>query len=119
MRYYADLHIHSRYSRATSRDMSPESLWRWAQIKGITVIGTGDITHPLWFKELDEKIEPAGNGLYALRKAYMIDTDIPMSCRADVFFVPSAEISCIYRKGTRTRKVHVLLVFPDLGSAAK
>ena len=68
MRFIADLHIHSRYSRATSADMSPETIWKWAQLKGITVIGTGDFTHPKWFKELHEKLEPAGNGLFALKK---------------------------------------------------
>ncbi len=51
MRFIADLHIHSKYSRATSKDMSPESIWKWAQLKGITVIGTGDFTHPKWFEE--------------------------------------------------------------------
>jgi len=63
MPFIADLHIHSRYSRATSPDMSPENIWKWAQLKGITVIGTGDFTHPKWFKELGEKLEPTGNGL--------------------------------------------------------
>ena len=56
MRFIADLHIHSKYSRATSRDMSPEVICKWAQIKGIGVVGTGDFTHPGWLKELSEKI---------------------------------------------------------------
>jgi len=76
MRFIADLHIHSRYSRATSKDMSPESIWKWAQLKGIIVIGTGDFTHPKWFNELKEKIEPAGNGLFRLKKEFRSD-DIP------------------------------------------
>jgi len=54
-----DLHIHSRYSRATSRDMDIEGLYKWGKIKGINIIGTGDFTHPAWFKELREKLEPA------------------------------------------------------------
>ena len=118
MRFIADLHIHSRYSRATSRDMSPETIWKWAQLKGITVVGTGDFTHPGWFKELQEKLEPAGNGLLALRKGYEAG-DVPGSCRSDVFFLPSVEISCIYRRGGKTRKVHNLVFAPDLGVAAR
>lgn len=116
MRFYADLHIHSRYSRATSKDMSPESLWRWAQLKGITVLGTGDFTHPLWFKELQEKFESAGNGLYRLKKNVPVEP-VPPSCQADVFFMLSAEISCIYRKNDRTRKVHSVVLAPDFDAA--
>lgn len=116
MRFYADFHIHSRYSRATSRDMSPETLWRWAQLKGITVLGTGDFTHPIWFKELQEKLEPAGNGLYRIRKNVASELVFP-ACRAEVFFMLSAEISCIYRKNDRTRKVHALVLAPDFDAA--
>ncbi len=57
MRFIADLHIHSRYSRATSSDMSPESLWKWAQLKGINVVATGDFTHPCWYEEIKEKLK--------------------------------------------------------------
>lgn len=96
--------------------MSPERLWRWAQLKGITVLGTGDFTHPLWFKELKEKLEPAGNGLYRLRKSVPVEPVFP-SCQADVFFMLSAEISCIYRKNDRTRKVHALVLAPDFDAA--
>ena len=116
MRFIADLHIHSRYSRATSRDMSPETLWRWGQLKGITVLGTGDFTHPLWHRELLEKLEPAGNGLYRLKRLFAAD-NIPDSCRADIFFLPTAEISCIYKKSGRTRKVHILLLARTLDDA--
>jgi uncharacterized protein (TIGR00375 family) len=118
MRFIADLHIHSRYSRATSRDMSPESLWRWGQLKGISVIGTGDCTHPEWLRELKEKLLPEGNGLFSLSARYKAG-DIPASCRADLFFMLSGEISCIYRKNDRTRKVHCLVLLPDLRSAER
>jgi uncharacterized protein (TIGR00375 family) len=113
MRFIADLHIHSKYSRATSSDMTPESLWTWAQFKGVSVLGTGDFTHPGWLAELGEKLEPADNGLFSLRKRFQND-DVPASCRADVLFLLSAEISCIYRKNNRTRKVHCLVFAPDL-----
>ena len=118
MPFIADLHVHSKYSRATSKDMSPESIWRWAQLKGISVIGTGDCTHPAWLAGLGEKLEPEGNGLFALRKEHRTG-DVPSSCRADVSFILSGEISCIYRKNGRTRKVHAVVLMPDIPSALR
>ncbi|MGD9576649.1 MAG: endonuclease Q family protein [Syntrophorhabdus sp.] len=118
MRFIADLHIHSKYSRATSKDMSPEAIWKWAQIKGIGVVGTGDFTHPGWLKELSEKLEPTGNGLFKLRKEYE-SNGVHDSCKADVSFILSAEISTIYRKNDRTRKVHSLILAPDFSDAAR
>lgn len=118
MRFIADLHIHSKYSRATSKDMSPESIWKWAQLKGISVIGTGDFTHPKWFKELNEKLQPSDNELFKLRKEFMTDY-IPDSCRADVSFMLTAEISCIYSKNGKTKKIHSILFVPDFASATK
>jgi len=67
MRFIADLHIHSHFSRATSKSLVPEDLFVWAQKKGITVIGTGDFTHAGWLSELQEKLQPAENGLYQLK----------------------------------------------------
>jgi uncharacterized protein (TIGR00375 family) len=118
MHFIADLHIHSRYSRATSKDMSPESIWRWAQLKGITVIGTGDFTHPAWFKELNDKLEPSGNGLFRLKKEFHLN-NTPDSCRADVYFMPTAEISCIYTKNGRVRKIHSIILVPDFACALR
>ena len=118
MRFIADLHIHSRYSRATSRDMSPEAIWKWAQLKGISVVGTGDFTHPEWIKELREKLEPAGNGLFKLKNKFRPD-GIPDSCRANVFFPLSAEISCIYSKNEKLRKIHSIILAPDFESVLK
>ena len=66
--YIADLHIHSRYSRATSRDCTPEILELWARKKGIRLLGTGDFTHPAWREELKEKLVPAEEGLYTLKE---------------------------------------------------
>ena len=69
MKFVADFHIHSKYSRATARDMDLESLDKWARIKGIKVLGTGDFTHPEWFKGLKEKLEPAEPGLFKLKES--------------------------------------------------
>ncbi len=118
MRFLADLHIHSKYSLATSRDLSPENIWRWSQLKGITVIGTGDFTHPGWFRELKEKIEPGENGLYRLKKKFQT-TGIPDSCAHDVFFLLSAEVSCVYRKNDRVRRIHSLIFVSDFAEATK
>ena len=118
MRFLADLHIHSKYSIATSIDLSPEIIWKWAQLKGITVIGTGDFTHPLWLGELRKKLEPAENGLYRLKKRFQ-SNDVPDSCKAPVFFLPSVEISCVYRKEGKTRKIHVIVFVRDFSDAAK
>ncbi len=98
--------------------MCPEGIWKWAQLKGITVIGTGDFTHPQWIKELKKKLDPAGNGLFTLRKKYMTD-DVPGACKADVSFILSAEVSTIYRKNGKTRKVHSVILMPDFAAAGR
>lgn len=118
MRFFADLHIHSRYSRATSRDMSLESLWKWAQLKGISVIGTGDFTHPKWLDELKVKLDTNSNNIFKLKETYC-NEQIPSSCAADVFFILSAEISCIYTKNGKLRKVHIVVLLPDIAAAEK
>ena len=120
MSFIADLHIHSRYSRAVSKDMLPETLYRWAQLKGITVVGTGDFTHPGWFAELQEKLEPAEPGLYRLKSelAAPVDAEVPESCRAEVRFMLTSEISSIYKRHERTRKVHNLIFAPSFSAVA-
>lgn len=98
--------------------MSPESIWKWAQLKGITVIGTGDFTHPKWLEELKEKLKSTGNGLFKLKKEFC-SNDIPDSCKGDVYFLLSAEISCIYSKNGKVRKIHSIIFVPDFKDAAK
>ena len=114
--FIADLHIHSKYSRATAKDLDLEHLYVWAQKKGITVVGTGDFTHPQWYTELAEKLEPAEPGLYRLKPEIeqCWNEWVPLSCRAPVRFILSCEISNIYKKKDRTRKNHNLVFFPDL-----
>ncbi|MGD2080111.1 MAG: endonuclease Q family protein [Nitrospirota bacterium] len=116
MELIADLHVHSRYSRATSPEMSPEGLWRWSQLKGISVVGTGDFTHPAWIGELREKLVPAGNGLFTLREPGGAG-EVPASCASEVFFCLQAEISSIYKKNGRTRKVHSIVLAPGMREA--
>jgi len=118
MRFIADLHIHSRYSRATSSNMSLENIHRWAHIKGITVVGTGDFTHPKWFQEINKKLGESSNNLLELKDNYVCK-DIPRSCSSDAYFMLTAEISCIYKKNERLRKIHNLVFVPDFKAAAK
>lgn len=98
--------------------MTPEGIWTWAQLKGVSVIGSGDFTHPGWLQELGEELEPAGNGLFTL-KGSPRNAKVPASCKADIHFLLTAEISCIYRKNNRTRKVHALVFAPDFDAAKR
>ena len=115
MRFVADIHLHSRFSRSTSRDLNPQALYKWANLKGLNVIGTGDFTHPVWLQELKDMLAPAEEGLYQLRASHraQVDPDIPASCQGDVRFMLTVEISTIYKKRDRTRKVHHVVALPD------
>ena len=119
--FYADLHIHSRYSRATSRDADLEHLALWARRKGITVVGTGDFTHPAWFEEIRGKLVPAEPGLWRLRPEIEreVAARLPPSCQGPVRFLLEVEVSTIYKKGERTRKVHHLLYAASLETAGR
>ncbi len=118
MRFFADLHIHSRFSRATSKDVGLENLCRWAQIKGISVLGTADFTHPDWFHELEKKLNVDSTHLLKLDNKYWVEP-VPESCASEVYFLLSAEISCIYSKRGRVRKVHNLILAPDFTAASQ
>jgi len=116
VRFYADLHIHSKFSRACSRDCDLEHLAWWAGRKGIGVIGTGDFTHPAWREELGTKLVPDAPGLFRLRPDLerAVHETLPPACRTPVRFMLSSEISTIYKRDDRTRKVHHLLYAPSL-----
>jgi uncharacterized protein (TIGR00375 family) len=118
MRFYADLHVHSKYSRATSRDLDLEHLAHWAARKGIGVVGTGDFCHPAWQAELKDRLVPAEPGLFRLRADIEqgVAATLPASCRANVRFMLEVEISTIYKKGEKTRKVHHLIYAPDFAT---
>ncbi len=121
MHFIADFHVHSKFSRATARNLDLENLYIAAQIKGIGVVGTGDFTHPGWFSEIQEKLEPAEPGLFKLKEsiANICDQSVPPSCRNTVRFILTAEISNIYKKNGRTRKNHNLIFLPDPDSASR
>ncbi len=108
MRIIADLHVHSKYSRGTSSDMHVEKLNEWAKIKGINVIATGDFTHPLYFTELKQKLEPAEAGLFKLKKS-----DSP------VRFMLTTEISNIFSSQNGVKKIHTLIFAPDFNVVEK
>ena len=116
MKMIADLHIHSRFSMATSKEGTPENLDFWARKKGISLIGTGDFTHPVWREELKERLVSEGNGLYRLGDEYVKEESRKFPGEGTRFVV-SGEISSIYKKNGKTRKVHNVILLPSLEAA--
>ncbi len=108
MKFIADFHLHSKYSRATSPRMEIENIDIWSQKKGVKLIGTGDFTHPGWFKGLKEKLSPAEGGLFKIRKN-----------NTETRFILSSEINCIYLKGGRVHRIHILLLAPSFDIVKK
>jgi uncharacterized protein (TIGR00375 family) len=108
MRFIADFHVHSKYSRATSKEMDVENLARWAPIKGINLMGTGDFTHPNYFAELRLRLKPAEEGFYRLKKG-----DSPTR------FVLTAETSHIYKQNGKSHRIHIIVLAPDLETVGK
>jgi DNA helicase-2/ATP-dependent DNA helicase PcrA len=119
MRFIADFHVHSHFSRSTAKNLDFENLYIAAQLKGLTVIGTGDFTHPGWFAEIKEKLVPAEPGLFKLKEkiAKLCDQRVPLSCRGNVRFILVSELSNIYKKNNKTRKNHNLVFLPNLDLA--
>lgn len=111
MQFIGDFHIHSHYSLATSKNLTPDYLDYWAKIKGINVIGTGDFTHPAWLNELKEKLRITDNNLYQLKNDYKIESVI--NNHQKTCFIPTAEISTIYKKTGKVRKVHNIIFAPN------
>lgn len=102
MQFVADFHLHSKYSRATSQEMDLENLEKWAKIKGIKVLGTGDFTHQGWLKELKEKLEPVETGLFKIKKQ-----------KSDIRFLLTSEVNCVYFKNGKIRKIHLIIFAPS------
>ncbi|MBF0479812.1 MAG: UvrD-helicase domain-containing protein [Candidatus Omnitrophica bacterium] len=125
MRFIADFHIHSHFSLATSRELAPEFLDYWARIKGIRVVGTGDFTHPGWIKEMKEKFVPAEPGLFKLKKEFLLKNgrgdmqELTSRPEIDPRFILTSEISTIYKKNDKVRKVHSIIFAPDFETAEK
>lgn len=120
MELLCDLHVHSRFSRAVSADMDLGHMYQWAQRKGIDVVATGDVLHPAWRAEMRQQLVPAddgrGEGLYELRPELReaLDEAVPRSCRRRVRFILAGEISHIFKKDGAVRKVHNLILLPNL-----
>ena len=104
MTYIADLHLHSPFSRSTSKQVTFQNLARWARIKGIDLLSSGDFTHPVWFQETRRVLHEADNGLFQLD---------------GVYFVLGTEVNCIAEQGGRSRRVHILVMVPSFQSAEK
>jgi uncharacterized protein (TIGR00375 family) len=121
MKFIADLHIHSHFSRATSKNLNFEHLTKWAQLKGIHVVGTGDIAHPGWLEEMMQKLEPAEDGLFRLKEEFAesIQKEIPNACQGIVRFMLAGEISNIYKKNDKVRKIHNVVFMPSFESVEK
>ena len=117
----ADLHIHSKYSRACSKQLDLPHINKWCQIKGIDLVGTSDFTHPSWFKDLFNQLEESDTGIYKLKDKYIDEAkvDVPEACKRDVRFILSSEISLIYKKGDKCRKVHHVVLAPNIETVAK
>ncbi len=121
MKFYADVHLHSHFSRATSPNLNLPHLALWAQLKGIHIVGTGDFVHPGWMKELKEQLEPAEDGLFKLKEKYqkLILDRVPPACRAEVRFMLSCEISNIYKRLDKVRKIHNVIFASSFVAAEK
>ncbi|OJI06433.1 hypothetical protein BK004_03800 [bacterium CG10_46_32] len=113
MEYITDMHLHSRYSRATSRDLNIEGLYRGARLKGIDIIGTGDFTFPAYVKEMEKELEPVGGGLYSFKRRDMVGA-VPVKNDRDPKFIITAEISNIYKRHDKVRRIHTVIVAPGL-----
>ncbi len=111
MKFIADFHVHSKYSRATSKDMDVENIARWANLKGIGLMGTGDFTHPFYFAELKQKLQPTGYGLFTLKKEFK--NSVGNSFQNEIHFMLTAEVSNMFQQGGSSRRVHTMIFAPS------
>ncbi len=126
MRYITDLHIHSKYSRACSKNLTFPNLAAWARAKGIDILGTGDFTHPKWLADIKEQLEPAEQGLFRLKKQYEAENGEgsyeaapKVAAGRPVRFLLATEVSCIYKKNGRGRRIHLLVFMPTIAAVDK
>ncbi len=111
MRFIADLHVHSKYSRATSKEMDVENMARWANFKGVSLLGTGDWTHPFYLAELKQKLQPLGNGIFTLKKEFK--KSVQNAHQNEVHFMLTSEVSNMFQQGGSSRRVHTLIFAPS------
>ncbi|MDZ4209784.1 MAG: endonuclease Q family protein, partial [Candidatus Curtissbacteria bacterium] len=116
MKFVADLHLHSKYSRAVSGAMTLPNMAKWAKYKGISVLATSDFTHPFWLEQLKNELEDTGNGLFKLKQTAVSGKQSAVS---DVSFLLSCEVSSIYSQGGKGRRIHNLFFFPSFDSVDK
>ena len=125
MKFVADLHLHSKYSRAVSQNMTLANMALWAKYKGISVLATGDFTHPFWFEQLKSELVETGNGLFKLKsgdyglQTTAVDGRSSTVDKQEIYFLLSCEISSIYSQGGKTRRIHNLFFFPKLSAVEK
>ena len=117
MRYIADFHLHSSFSRATSSKITLESMNHWAKVKGINILSVADFTHPVWYKTLKKKLEETAPGLYQLKN---FSTATSKSTeKTKPYFILTTELSCIYSQKDKTRRLHLLVFAPNLLAVEK
>jgi len=114
MKFIADFHVHSKYSRATSKDMDVENMARWANLKGVSLLGTGDFTHPFYFAELKQKLQPLGNGLFTLKKEFKKNNS-----QSEIYFMLTTEVSNMFQQGGGSRRIHTMIFAPSFGIVEK
>ena len=121
MIFLADFHIHSKYSYATSKTMDLQALATWGQLKGLTLMGTGDFTHPIWQKELQAMLQPAEQGLFSLQPQFqsIVDGNVYDLCKAPQRFLLTAEIATVFKRDGKCYKTHSIIFAPSLEVAFK
>ena len=125
MQYIADFHIHSKHSRATGKLTDLEHLFVYSKFKGIDILGTGDFTHPKWFLELENKLELNENGFYSLKKEYIENIEdekikeLNKIFDKKIYYIPTAEIACIFKEKEKCRRLHIILIANNLDSVRK
>ena len=121
--FIADLHVHSRFSRATSKNLTPRNLAAWASVKGIQLLATGDFTHPGWLEMISDQLKSVENGFFRLKDQSGLGQELPWFSGTggaeDIRFVLCTEISSIYKKGGKVRKIHNLVFMPGLEAVRK
>ena len=112
MNFRADLHVHSRFAYATSPNTNLTTMATWAALKGVHVLGTGDFTHPEWLREISKHLTPAEPGLFRLKRQFQEQANLPPTCWQPTRFILQVEVSTVYRKNDRTRKVYHCIYVP-------